>query len=83
MSTLTVHPRNEAQEQALKALFEAFNVKYEKELDETEYLTASEANHKALDESIQQINEGKAQKFLQMIYGNNPHWHRKNWSFKT
>ena len=41
MSVLTVHPNSEAEEQALKAMFEAFNVKYEKELDETEYLMLS------------------------------------------
>jgi hypothetical protein len=62
MSTLTVHPHNEAQEQALKAFFEAFNVQYEKDFDETEYLTVSKANKTALDESIQQLNEGKGVK---------------------
>jgi len=64
MSTLTVHPINEEQEKALKAIFEAFNVKYEKEMDETEYLKASKANQAALNESIlnesiQQLDEGK------------------------
>ncbi len=59
MSTLTIHPKNEAQEKALKTIFDAFNIKYEKELDETEYLMASEANRKALDESIQQLEAGK------------------------
>jgi len=59
MSTLTVHPHSEAQEQALKAFFDAFNVKYEKELDETEYLMSSEANKKALETSILEIEEGK------------------------
>jgi hypothetical protein len=43
MSILTIHPKDEAQEKALKAIFDAFSVKYEKELDETEYLMASEA----------------------------------------
>jgi len=59
MSVLTVHPNNEAEEQALKAIFEAFNVKYEKDLDETEYLMASENNRKALDESIKQLEAGE------------------------
>ena len=59
MSVLTVHPSSEAEEQALKALFDTFKVKYEKELDETEYLMASENNHKALDESIQQLESGQ------------------------
>jgi len=62
MSTLTIHPKDEAQEKALKAIFEAFSIKYEKEMDETEYLMSSEANKKALDESIQQINDGKGVK---------------------
>ena len=59
MSILTIHPKDEAQEKALKVIFDAFNIKYEKELDETEYLMSSEANRKALDESIKQLEEGK------------------------
>ncbi|MHB8208427.1 DUF2683 family protein [Mucilaginibacter sp.] len=62
MSILTIHPKDEAQEKALKAIFEAFSIKYEKELDETEYLKASEANQKSLDESIAQLNAGKGVK---------------------
>jgi hypothetical protein len=62
MSILTIHPKDEAQEKALKAIFDAFNVKYEKELDETEYLMSSEANRKVLDESIQQLEAGKGVK---------------------
>jgi hypothetical protein len=59
MSTLTIHPKDDAQEKALKTIFDAFEIKYEKELDETEYLMSSEANRKALDESIQQLEAGK------------------------
>ena len=59
MSTLTIHPKNEAQEKALKTIFDAFNIKYEKEIDATEHLMSTEANRKALDESIKQIEEGK------------------------
>ncbi|GAA4319410.1 hypothetical protein GCM10023149_18060 [Mucilaginibacter gynuensis] len=59
MSILTIHPKDEAQEKALKTIFDAFNIKYEKELDETEHLAASDANKKALDESIQQLEAGK------------------------
>ena len=33
MSTLTIHPKNEAQEKALKTIFDAFNIQYEKELE--------------------------------------------------
>ncbi|WP_259069002.1 DUF2683 family protein [Mucilaginibacter sp. X4EP1] len=62
MSTLTIHPKDEAQERALKAIFDAFSVKYEKELDETEYLMSSEANRKALDKSIQELGAGKGVK---------------------
>jgi hypothetical protein len=59
MSVITVHPNSEAQEKALEVIFEAFNVKYEKELDETEYLMASKANREALNESIQQLENGE------------------------
>ena len=59
MSILTIHPKDEAQEKALKTIFDAFSIKYEEELDETEYLMSSEANRKALDESIKQLEEGK------------------------
>ncbi|MGY3213989.1 DUF2683 family protein [Mucilaginibacter sp. HD30] len=59
MSTLTIHPKDEAQERALKTIFEAFGIKYEKELDETEYLMKSEVNRKALTESIEQLNAGQ------------------------
>jgi hypothetical protein len=59
MSVITVYPNSEAQEKALEVIFEAFNVKYEKELDETEYLMASKANREALNESIQQLENGE------------------------
>ncbi|WP_183578673.1 DUF2683 family protein [Mucilaginibacter sp. X5P1] len=62
MSIFTIHPKDEAQEKALKAIFDAFSVKYERELDETEYLMASEANQKALDKSIQQLDAGEGVK---------------------
>jgi hypothetical protein len=59
MSTLSVHPKDEAQENALKVIFDAFSVSYEKELDETEYLMSTEANKKALDKSIEELKAGK------------------------
>lgn len=62
MSTLTIHPKDEAQEKALKAIFEAFSIQYEKELDETEYLKASEVNKIALYESVEQLDAGKGVK---------------------
>jgi hypothetical protein len=62
MSTLTIHPKSEEQEKALKVIFDAFDVKYEKKMDETEYLMSTEANRKALDESIQELEAGKGTK---------------------
>jgi len=62
MSILTIHPKDEAQEKALKAIFEAFSIKYEKELDETEYLKVSEANAIALNKSIEQLDADKGVK---------------------
>jgi hypothetical protein len=62
MSILTIHPKNEAQEKALKAIFDAFDVDYERELDETEYLSASKANKQLLDESISELESGKGTK---------------------
>jgi len=59
MLTLTIHPKSEEQEKALKVIFDAFGVEYEKELDETEYLMSTEANKNALLESIQEIEAGK------------------------
>ncbi|MGF7080839.1 DUF2683 family protein [Mucilaginibacter sp. UYCu711] len=62
MSTFTIHPKDDAQEKALKAIFDAFSIKYEKELDETEYLMSSKANRNALDDSIQQLESGQGVK---------------------
>ena len=62
MSILTIHPKDEAQEKALKTIFEAFSIKYEKELDETEYLKVSEANEISLNNSIEQLDAGKGVK---------------------
>jgi hypothetical protein len=62
MSTLTIHPKNEEQEKALRTIFDAFQIEYEEELDATAYLMSSEANRQALDKSIQQLEEGKGVK---------------------
>jgi len=62
MSTLTIHPKDEAQEKALKIIFDAFDVKYEKEMDETEYLMSSKANEASLDKSIKQVENGEVVK---------------------
>jgi hypothetical protein len=58
MSTLTIHPKDEAKEKALKTIFNGFDVRYEVELDETGYLMASKAKEIALDKSIKQAEEG-------------------------
>jgi hypothetical protein len=62
MSILTIHPKDEAQEKALKAIFDAFEIRYEKELEETEYLAASAANKELLDKSIGELEAGKGTK---------------------
>jgi len=59
MSVLTIRPKDEAQEKALRAILDAFSVDYEQEMDETEYLMSTEANRKALDDSITQLESGK------------------------
>jgi len=58
MTVITIHPKDEAQEAALKTIFDGFNVRYEVELDETGYLMSSKANEIALDKSIKQAEEG-------------------------
>ena len=62
MSIITIHPKSEEQEKALKVIFDAFSIEYEKELDETEYLAATNANKTALDESIKQLESGEGVK---------------------
>lgn len=59
--TYIAHPINEAQDKAVRAFFDALEVPYEKEpeIDETEYLLSTEANKKALYESMAQVKEGK------------------------
>lgn len=58
MSILTIHPKDEAQETALKTIFDGLDVRYEIEPDETEYLMSSKANEIALDKSIKQAEDG-------------------------
>jgi hypothetical protein len=58
MATLTIHPKDEAQETALKIIFDGLDVHYEIELDETEYLRSCKANEIALDKGIKQLEEG-------------------------
>ena len=62
MSRLIIHPNNKTEETALEAIFNALSIKYEKELDETEYLLSSRANEISLNKSIKQLDAGKGVK---------------------
>jgi len=61
METLIVQPKDKEQLAALKAIMKALKVdfKTEKRMDETERILANPAMVKRLDESIQQIKDGK------------------------
>ena len=59
MNTLTVHPVDEKQEKALKAVLDAMEVKYEEEPDTTDYLLADPAMKKHLEESMEEAKQGK------------------------
>ena len=43
MNTLLVHPVDKRQEKALKVVFDAMNVNYEKDIDTTQYLLSNPA----------------------------------------
>ena len=64
MNTLLVHPANEKQDKALKAVFEAMQILYEEEpeIDETERILANPVTAKKLDQSIQEAKEGRVTK---------------------
>ena len=61
METLIVLPKDKEQLVALKAIMKALKVdfKTEKKMDETDRILANPAMVKRLDESIQQIKDGK------------------------
>jgi hypothetical protein len=59
METLIAHPENEQQAEAVKAVLKALNIPFEEEKDTTDYLLSTEANAKKLNESIEQIENGK------------------------
>ena len=63
MSTLTIHPVNMDQETAIRLFLDALHVDYkasEKDIEETEYLSASPAMKAHLDKAAEQEqkNEG-------------------------
>ena len=65
MSTLTVHPANTDQETAIMLFLDALHVKYkagEKDVDETEYLSASPAMKAHLDKAAEQEKNGEGTK---------------------
>lgn len=61
METLIVCPKNKEQLAALKAVMKALKIdfKIEKKMDETERILANPAMVKRLDESRQQLKDGK------------------------
>ena len=64
MSTLTIHPTDMNQETVIRLFLDALHVNYntsEKDMDETEYLSASAAMKAHLDKAAEQEknNEGK------------------------
>lgn len=58
--TYVIHPTNEAQEKAIKAVLEALQVPYdeEPEVDETTHLLSSKANADRLNQSIASAKAG-------------------------
>jgi len=64
MKTLVAHPNTEAQLKAIKAIFEALEVPYNEgnDLDETEQILATPGMVKHLNESMQELKEGKTSK---------------------
>ncbi len=65
METFVIHPKDQAQQEALQSFLEGSNIPYENEpeMDETTYLLSSETNAKRLKEAIQEECEGKGKKF--------------------
>lgn len=64
MSIYIAHPLDAAQENAVKAFFEALKIPYETKLglDETEHLLSTAENAKRLKNAIQNEKTGKAVK---------------------
>jgi hypothetical protein len=62
MSTFVVHLETEAQEKAVKAVLEALQINFEKEVDETEYIKSSSVMVARLKQSEEDIKNGKGVK---------------------
>lgn len=61
MSTIVIHPENEAQQKALQVILDGFKVPYENEpvSDATEYLVSTKANKKWLDTAMDEARKGE------------------------
>ncbi len=59
METLIVYAETPEKSEALKAVMKVLSVSYENELDTTEHLLSTDANRRALQESLLQIQEGR------------------------
>lgn len=59
MSTLVVHLKNEAQEKTVKAILEALEINFEKEVDETKYIMSSPNMIARIEQSEQDLKDKK------------------------
>jgi hypothetical protein len=61
METFVIHPKDEAQQKALQTFLESSHIPYEHEpeMNETEYLSSTEANKKRLDAAIESHKKGE------------------------
>jgi predicted RNA binding protein with dsRBD fold (UPF0201 family) len=64
MNALLVHPENEKQDKAIRAVFEAMQIRYEEEpeMDETERILENADSASKLDQSIKEAREGRVTK---------------------
>ncbi len=64
MNALLVHPENEKQDKAIRAVFEAMQIRYEEEpeMDETERILENADTASKLDQSIKEAREGRVTK---------------------
>ena len=61
METIIIHPENESQQKALQVILDGFQIPYEEEpiADETGRILTNPVMSKRLNQSIQNIKEGK------------------------